>query len=251
MGKPVSVRILTIAYETLAGMNPFRDRGYVYDEETGLYYLRGRYYDSSKGRFVNADAVVEELIFANVYVYCQNRPITRIDENGGTSTKVSGSALSLSQRKKRIKEQLKLLQKSFANDPMFQGLNPFEQTGEGPNRTLTPKMIVQRHYFVFDEDTAKGLTNGSYNEALSQTQVFSLISGVGSIVAGAMSGVASAVITMVSPFIRNDLKENVYVNMGVYTTQVVVFEDETVEGTVSYVAKRTISIFEDSPLNTD
>ena len=30
-GKPVSVRILTIAYETLAGMNPFRDRGYVYD----------------------------------------------------------------------------------------------------------------------------------------------------------------------------------------------------------------------------
>ena len=250
-GRHLAVGNVTAAYAKLAILNPFRYRGYVYDEETGLYYLRGRYYDSSKGRFVNADAVVEELIFANVYVYCQNRPITRIDENGGTSTKVSGSALSLSQRKKRIKEQLKLLQKSFANDPMFQGLNPFEQTGEGPNRTLTPKMIVQRHYFVFDEDTAKGLTNGSYNEALSQTQVFSLISGVGSIVAGAMSGVASAVITMVSPFIRNDLKENVYVNMGVYTTQVVVFEDETVEGTVSYVAKRTISIFEDSPLNTD
>lgn len=37
MGKPVSVRILTIAYETLAGMNRFRDRGYVYDTETGLY----------------------------------------------------------------------------------------------------------------------------------------------------------------------------------------------------------------------
>ncbi len=36
-GKPVSVRILTIAYETLAGMNRFRYRGYVYDTETGLY----------------------------------------------------------------------------------------------------------------------------------------------------------------------------------------------------------------------
>ena len=36
-GKPVNVR-------TLAGMNPFRERGYVYDEEMGLYYLNERYY---------------------------------------------------------------------------------------------------------------------------------------------------------------------------------------------------------------
>lgn len=43
-GKPVNVRTLTTAYETLAGMNPFRDRGYVYDEEMGLYYLNERYY---------------------------------------------------------------------------------------------------------------------------------------------------------------------------------------------------------------
>ena len=30
---------------TLGKDNPFRYRGYVWDEETGLYYLRSRYYD--------------------------------------------------------------------------------------------------------------------------------------------------------------------------------------------------------------
>ena len=31
--------------------------GYVWDEETGLYYLRSRYYRPSWGRFVTADAI--------------------------------------------------------------------------------------------------------------------------------------------------------------------------------------------------
>ena len=31
--------------DTLGTLNPFRYRGYVYDEETGLYYLRSRYYN--------------------------------------------------------------------------------------------------------------------------------------------------------------------------------------------------------------
>ena len=32
--------------ETLGTLNPFWYRGYVYDEETGLYYLRSRYYNN-------------------------------------------------------------------------------------------------------------------------------------------------------------------------------------------------------------
>ena len=41
--------------DTLGKRNPFRYRGYVYDEESGLYYLRSRYYDPEWGRFINAD----------------------------------------------------------------------------------------------------------------------------------------------------------------------------------------------------
>lgn len=41
--------------ETLGTLNPFRYRGYVFDEETGLYYLRSRYYNAERCRFLNAD----------------------------------------------------------------------------------------------------------------------------------------------------------------------------------------------------
>ena len=41
---------------TLGQINPLRYRGYVYDTETGLYYLQSRYYDPEIGRFLNADA---------------------------------------------------------------------------------------------------------------------------------------------------------------------------------------------------
>ncbi|MBE6990664.1 MAG: RHS repeat-associated core domain-containing protein, partial [Ruminococcaceae bacterium] len=39
----------------LGALNPLRYRGYVYDTETGLYYLGSRYYNPAWGRFINAD----------------------------------------------------------------------------------------------------------------------------------------------------------------------------------------------------
>ena len=38
-------------------INPFRYRGYYYDEDTKLYYLINRYYDPEVGRFINADDI--------------------------------------------------------------------------------------------------------------------------------------------------------------------------------------------------
>lgn len=77
-GKPLSVtgsQANTIGY-----YNPFRYHGYVYDVETGLYYLRSRYYNPSWGRFVNADNFVKNSLFA----YCLNNPIVNCDENGSS-----------------------------------------------------------------------------------------------------------------------------------------------------------------------
>ncbi len=39
----------------IGSKNPFRYRGYCYEEETGLYYLKSRFYDPVTGRFVSAD----------------------------------------------------------------------------------------------------------------------------------------------------------------------------------------------------
>ena len=35
--------------DTLGNLNPFRYRGYVYDAETGIYYVASRYYDPERG----------------------------------------------------------------------------------------------------------------------------------------------------------------------------------------------------------
>ena len=74
---------------TLGEQNPLRYRGYVYDTETGLYYLQSRYYNPGWGRFINAD---DTTLLAsspskahwdkNVFAYCDNNPLNRVDEDG-------------------------------------------------------------------------------------------------------------------------------------------------------------------------
>ena len=55
---------------TIREINPIRYRSYVYDEETGLYYLQSRYYDPLTGRFLNADTNLNSNILGlNVYIY--------------------------------------------------------------------------------------------------------------------------------------------------------------------------------------
>ena len=70
---------------TLGTQNPFRYRGYVYDTETGLYYLQSRYYDPAVDRFINADIYVstgQGLLGHNMYAYCLNNPVVHLDDMG-------------------------------------------------------------------------------------------------------------------------------------------------------------------------
>ena len=69
---------------TLAELNPLRYRGYVYDQETGFYYLNSRYYDPAVGRFINADnqLTMNNLSGVNLFAYCGNDPANRNDPTG-------------------------------------------------------------------------------------------------------------------------------------------------------------------------
>ena len=40
---------------TLGKNNPFRYRGYVYDEETEFYYVQSRYYNPEIGRWISTE----------------------------------------------------------------------------------------------------------------------------------------------------------------------------------------------------
>ena len=96
-GKPVATEGSMAS--TLGYNNPFRYRGYVWDEETGLYYLRSRYYDPSWGRFVNADTLVGKvgaILSHNMFAYCNNNPIDNVDHDGemAITAAVAGGSLT-------------------------------------------------------------------------------------------------------------------------------------------------------------
>lgn len=71
---------------TVGKLNPFRYRSYVYDEETGLYYLQSRYYDPLTGRFLNADVYADTQsgtpLSTNMFAYCENNAINKSDDEG-------------------------------------------------------------------------------------------------------------------------------------------------------------------------
>ena len=73
---------------SIEGFNPFRYRGYVYDNETELYYLQSRYYDPKTGRFINADdsdytdTDSGSPLSTNMFAYCENNAINGYDPTG-------------------------------------------------------------------------------------------------------------------------------------------------------------------------
>ena len=90
LGKKLSVKDASdneiTDLNSLALLNPLRYRGYVYDDETGLYYLQSRYYDPTIGRFINADNLFDTAsgtpLSTNMFAYCENNSILRIDDIG-------------------------------------------------------------------------------------------------------------------------------------------------------------------------
>ena len=69
----------------IANVNPIRYRGYYYDTETSLYYLKSRYYDPQVKRFLNADGNVatgQGIVGNNMFAYCINNPVIYADYEG-------------------------------------------------------------------------------------------------------------------------------------------------------------------------
>jgi RHS repeat-associated protein len=116
-GKPLSVSGKLAG--TVGAANPFRYRGYYWDEMSGassgslavtffsdtafennynttqavvapgdgLYYCQSRYYDAVVGRWINADRILAgagSLAGINLFAYCENNPINFSDASGMT-----------------------------------------------------------------------------------------------------------------------------------------------------------------------
>ena len=71
---------------TIGQLNPFRYKGYYYDNESGMYYCNSRYYNPQWGRFLNSDSIVclnlENVNGLNLYCFCMNNPIMYANPSG-------------------------------------------------------------------------------------------------------------------------------------------------------------------------
>lgn len=62
-------------------LNPFRWKSQYYDEDSGLYYIEGRWYDPERGRYISSDSPENLLsnaatVFAlNLYALCVTNPL--------------------------------------------------------------------------------------------------------------------------------------------------------------------------------
>ena len=90
-GKPIYVQGSSLAegfmMAVLMAVTNVGYRGYFYDFDTGLYYLRSRFYDPETGRFINADdtdylGYDRSPLSNNLFVYCCNNPVFISDRNG-------------------------------------------------------------------------------------------------------------------------------------------------------------------------
>uniref|UniRef100_UPI001FCB7F33 RHS repeat-associated core domain-containing protein n=1 Tax=Paenibacillus camerounensis TaxID=1243663 RepID=UPI001FCB7F33 len=76
--------------------NSFKYAGETFDAETGLYYLRARYYDPSIGRFLNEDTYegqIDNPLSQNLYTYVHNNPLIYNDPTGHFVGTITGAIL--------------------------------------------------------------------------------------------------------------------------------------------------------------
>ena len=89
-GKPVLTKEAEEGIDTdnILTKNPYRYRGYYYDNETGYYNLPARFYDPQIRRFINADSISALMIATtdvgckNLFSYAENNPVNCKDGSG-------------------------------------------------------------------------------------------------------------------------------------------------------------------------
>ncbi len=84
--------------DKIGELNPFRYKGYYYDEELDMYYCQTRYYVPSWRRWLNYDnpsfLEFDNINGMNLFAYCCNNPVMFLDSSGCSPLSIFGDLLN-------------------------------------------------------------------------------------------------------------------------------------------------------------
>jgi len=124
-----------------------RYAGEYLDKETGLYYLRARYYNPYIGRFISEDSYWGEddnPLSLNLYTYCFNDPIRFIDPTGHSAYE---DLLANAKKNAQIRfliDRINTLKEAWLKEEMGAGKNVSEQTEKQKIANITADLFRQQ-----------------------------------------------------------------------------------------------------------
>ena len=196
----------------IANINPFRYRGYFYESNSGLYYLKTRFYNPVTGRFISPDDTKylqpDVINGLNLFAYCGNNPVMNIDDNGcypvSTSQVMGYLVSSMEFVGKGFLGVLKHWTKNdvrpnnigvgLFNKQQYAKLNSLNRAGKLFNKGVAIAQYVVLAVGVFEgvkSDKANGLSNGR----IAANAIVNSAIAVGSyVLAGAVGAKVGAIV---------------------------------------------------------
>ena len=241
----------------IGNVNPIRYRGYYYDTETGWYYLRTRYYDPQVKRFLNSDMIAGEIgsLGYNLFSYCKNDPVNRIDSEGALSWWASEQMIHGVQR-----------QPGGGYNPAYLGAAPADSCVEtvpdkldlfaftGTHSSYTLETVKTTTHTVSSQEAAEIASESAGMQAINDLISTAPITATASIILGEFVVVKSIVSFVgtavgIATTYSQAKKNNIHVDSGTYHTIVAIYiySNDTGE---KIVLNRTYSNYTDSYLNT-
>ncbi|MGE5472860.1 MAG: S8 family serine peptidase [Ignavibacteriales bacterium] len=147
--------------------NPYRYAGYMWDEETGKYYLMARMYDPVTARFMQEDSYrgdTKDPLSLNLYTYCHNEPLMYTDPDGhdllGIATTIVNIYKAYTSLSKPVQKKIEKKLDSVIGKGNTQKIVKTVQT-----------KVTQAKNIVIDKITApfKTISNGSSTQPKSTT----------------------------------------------------------------------------------
>ena len=138
---------------------PFGYCGEYTDAESGLIYLRNRYYDPSIGRFITEDPIRDGL---NWYVYCENNPIKYVDP--------LGLAVTMWDKQNLYKEDLKKIRE---NDQIWHnGTNEQKKKAQESSYNIRKKYLNPNQKLLDNGYVVEKISNNiTITTAITSTKV--------------------------------------------------------------------------------